>query len=42
MDIKNLDSKLVHWVQELSCYHFYIDYQQDKANKAVDALSQYS
>ena len=42
MDLKNLSSWQVWWAQELSSYHFQIDYQQDKANGAADALFQYS
>ena len=41
MDTKSLSSRQVRWVQELSRYHFRIDYQQGKANEAADALSQY-
>ncbi len=41
MDTKSLSSKQVRWAQELSRYYFQIDYQQGKANKAADALSQY-
>ena len=41
MDMKNLSSRQVCWAQELSKYHFWIDYQQDKANGTADALSQY-
>ena len=41
MDIKSLRSRQVRWAQELSCYHFHIDYWQDKANEAADALLQY-
>ena len=41
MKTKNLSSKQVRWAQELSCYHFRIDYRQDKANGAADALSRY-
>ena len=42
MDIKSLSSKQVRWAQELSRYHFRIDYYQDKANGAADALSCFS
>ena len=42
MDTKSLSSKQVRWAQELSCYHFRIDYHHGKANGAADALSQYS
>ena len=41
MDTKNLSSRQVRWAQELSRYHFQIDYCQDKANAAVDALSRF-
>ena len=41
MEIKNLSSCRVQWVQKLSQYHFQIDYCQDKANGAVDTLSQF-
>ena len=41
IDIKSLSSKQVHWAQELSRYHFRIDYRQNKVNGAADALSQY-
>ena len=41
MDTKSLSSRQVRQAQELSCYHFQIDYRQSKANKAADALSQY-
>ena len=41
MNTKSLSSKQVRWAQELSCYHFRIDYHQDKANGAANALSQY-
>ena len=38
MDTKSLSSKQVRWAQELSRYHFRIDYCQGKANGATDAL----
>ena len=41
MDTKSLSSKQVCWTQELSCYHFCIDYWQSKTNGAVNTLSQY-
>ena len=41
MDIKNLSSKQVRWAQKLSQYYFQIDYYQDKANVAADALSRF-
>ena len=40
MDTKSLSSRQVRWAQELSQYHFQIDYRQGKANVAADALSQ--
>ena len=42
METKSLSSRQVRWAQLLSCYHFQIDYGQGKANKAADALFQYS
>ena len=39
MDTKSLSSKQVRWTQELSRYHFRIDYHQGKANGAANALS---
>ncbi len=41
MDTKSLSSRQVRWAQELSRYHFRIDYQQGKANGAADTLSRY-
>ena len=41
METKSLSSRQVRWAQELSCYHFRIDYRQGKANGAADALSRY-
>ena len=41
MEIKSLSSKHVRWAQELSHYHFQIDYCQGKANGADNVLSQY-
>ena len=41
MDTKSLSSRQVRWAQELSRYHFRIDYCQGKANGAADALSRY-
>ena len=41
IDTKSLSSKQVCWVQELSWYHFQIDYCQGKINAAVDALSKF-
>ena len=42
MDTKSLSSRQVRWAKELSKYHFRIDYQQGKANRATDALLWYS
>ncbi len=41
MDTKSLSSRQVRWAQELSRYHFRIDYRQGKANVVVDALSRF-
>ena len=41
MDTKSLSSKQIHWAQELSRYYFWIDYYQNKANGAADALSRF-
>ena len=41
MDTKSLSSREVRWAQELSHYYFRIDYCQNKANRAADALFQY-
>ena len=41
MEMKSLSSRQVRWAQELSCYHFRIDYWQVKANGAANALSWY-
>ena len=41
MDTKSLSSRQVCWTQELSWYHFRIDYCQGKANAAADALSRF-
>ena len=41
METKNLSSRQVRWAQELSRYHFQIDYCQSKANGAANALSRY-
>ena len=38
MDTKSQSSRQVRWAQELSRYHFQIDYCQGKANAAADAL----
>ena len=42
MDTKSLSSCQVRWAQKLFQYHFQIDYCQDKANGAADALSCFS
>ena len=42
MDTKILSSRQVRWAQELSRYHFQIDYCESKANGAADALSRFS
>ena len=41
METKSLSSRQVRWAQELSRYHFRINYCQSKANGAADTLSQY-
>ena len=41
MNTKSLSSKQVCWAQELSYYHFWVDYCQGKANRATNALFQY-
>lgn len=41
MDTKSPSSQQVRWAQELSRYHFRIDYRQGKANEASDALSRF-
>ena len=41
MDTKSLSSRQVWWAQELSKYHFWIDYCQGKVNGAVDVLSRF-
>ena len=41
METKSLSSRQVRWAQKLSHYHFQINYCQDKANGAADALSRY-
>ena len=41
MDTKSLSSRQVRWAQELSRYHFRIDYYQGKANGAINAMSRY-
>ena len=39
MNIKSLSSRQICWAQELNKYHFRMDYYQDKANGAANALS---
>ena len=41
MNMKSLSSRQVRWAQELSRYHFRINYRQGKANGAADALSRF-
>ncbi len=41
MDTKSLGSRQVRWAQELSRYHFRIDYCQGNANAAADVLSHF-
>ena len=41
IDIKSLSSRQVRWAQELSRYHFRINYHQGKANAAADTLSRF-
>ena len=41
IDIKRLSSRQVKWAQELSRYHFQINYCQNKANRTADALSRF-
>ena len=41
MDTKSLSSRQVRWAQELSRYHFQINYCQGKANTAANALSRF-
>ena len=41
IDTKNLSSRQVRWAQELSRYHFRIDYCHGKVNAAADALSKF-
>ena len=38
MDIKSLSSKQVRLAQKLLRYYFRINYRQEKANRAADAL----
>ena len=39
MDIKNLSFCQVWWAPMFSCYYLWIDYNQEKANRATDTLS---
>ncbi len=39
MDMKSLSFRQMRWAQELSRYHFRIDYRREKANATADALS---
>ena len=41
INTKSLNFRQVCWAQKLFCYHFYIDYWQDKNNKVADAIFQY-
>ena len=41
MDTKSLSFRQVRWAQELFQYYFRIDYRQNKANIAADALSRF-
>ena len=41
MDTENLSSRQVQWAQELFWYHFQINYCQNKANTAANALSRF-
>lgn len=41
MDIRNLSSCQVRWVQKLSHYHFKINYHQNKVNEVGEVLSQF-
>ena len=41
MNTKSLSFRQVRWAQELSRYHFQIDYCQGKANAAANALSRF-
>ena len=41
IDTKSLSSRQVWWAQKLSWYHIRINYRQDKANTAADALSRF-
>ena len=41
MDTKSPNSHQIQWAQELSYYHFRIDYRQGKANAVANALFRY-
>ena len=41
METKSLSSRQICWAQKLSKYPFEIDYCQDKAKKAADAVSRF-
>ena len=41
IDMKSLSFCQVRWAQELSRYHFQIDYYQMKVNEAADTLSRF-
>ena len=41
IDTKSLSSRQVRWAQQLSQYHFRIDYYQGKANATADALLEF-
>ena len=38
MDTKSLSFSQVYWAQKLSYHYFWINYCQDKANRAADTL----
>ena len=41
IDTKSLSSRQIRWAQDLSQYHFQINYCQDKTNAVADALSRF-
>ena len=41
INTKSLSSRQVCWTQEISRYHFQIDYCQGKANATADTLSRF-
>ena len=41
INTKSLSSRQVCWAQELSQYHFQIDYCQDKTNATANTLSRF-